>query len=63
MIVLSAYASVDPDELQSRTGIPVVVVPGSDTTLDGKATRTIRLLGELCGKEDRAAELTQYLQT
>ena len=63
VIVLSAYASVDPDELQSRTGIPVVVVPGSDTTLDGKAYETIRLLGELCGKEDRAAELTQYLQT
>ena len=34
VIVMSSYANVDPDELQSKTGIPVVMVPGSDTTLD-----------------------------
>ena len=61
VIVLSAYAQVDPDELQEKTGIPVVVVPGSDTTLDQKAFDTIRLLGELYGAEDRAEELTAYL--
>lgn len=61
VIVLSAYVQVDPDELQEKTGIPVVVVPGSDTTLDQKAFDTIRLLGELYGVEDRAEELTAYL--
>lgn len=61
VIVMSSYASVDPDELQGRTGIPVVVVPGSDTTLDDKAYETIRILGELYGKEDRANDLTEYL--
>ena len=61
VIVMSSYASVDPNELQSKTGIPVVMVPGSDTTLDDKAYETIRILGELYGKEDRAEELTVYL--
>lgn len=61
VIILSAFASVDPDELTSKTGIPVVVVPGSDTTMDDKAYETIRILGEVCGVEDRAEELTGYL--
>ena len=40
----------------------MVVVPGSDTTLDEKAYTTIRILGELLGLEDRSAELTAYLR-
>lgn len=62
VIVVSAYANLDPDELTAKTGIPVVMVPGSDTTLDEKAYITIRILGELYHMEDRAAELTAYLE-
>lgn len=62
VIVMSAYASVDADELEAKTNIPVVVVPGSDTTLDDKAYETIRILGELYSLEDHAAELTAYLK-
>lgn len=62
VIVMSAYASVDPDELSAQTGIPVVMVPGSDTTLDDKAYETIRILGELYRMEDRAEALTAYLK-
>ena len=61
VIVMSKYASVDADDLQAKTGTPVVVVPGSDTTLDDNAYETIRILGELYGKETRAEELTNYL--
>lgn len=61
VIVMSSYASVDADELQTKTGIPVVEVPGSDTTLDDKAYETIAILGELYGKQERAEELTAYL--
>ena len=63
VIVMSKYASVDADELQAKTGTPVVVVPGSDTTLDEDAYETIRILGQLYGKEDRAKELTDYLNS
>ena len=62
VIVMSKSASVDADDLQAKTGTPVVVVPGSDTTLDQNAYDTICILGELYGKQDRAAELTDYLQ-
>lgn len=62
VIVMSQSASVDADDLQKKTGIPVVVVPGSDTTLDENAYETIRIMGELYGKEQRAAELTSYLK-
>lgn len=62
VIVMSRYASVEADDLQSKTGIPVVVIPGSDTTLDDAAYETIRILGELLGLQDRAEELTGYLK-
>ena len=63
VIVMSSYASQDPDELSQKTGIPVVVVPGSDTTLDEKAYVTIRILGELYQLEDHAEDLTAYLKS
>ena len=62
VIVMSKFASVDADELQEKTGTPVVVVPGSDTTLDDAAYETIRIMGQLYGMEARAAELTDYLK-
>ena len=62
VIVMSASASVEADDLQAKTGTPVVVVPGSDTTLDQDAYDTIRILGELYGRQSRSAELTAYLK-
>lgn len=62
VIVMSQYASVDADDLQAKTGTPVVVVPGSDTTLDDAAYETIRIMGELYGMQIRANELTDYLK-
>lgn len=62
VIVMSRYASIEADDLQEKTGTPVVVVPGSDTTLDQDAYETIRILGELTGREARAAQLTAYLK-
>ena len=61
VIVMSKSASVEADDLQNKTGTPVVVVPGSDTTLDQDAYDTIRILGELYGMQTRATELTDYL--
>ena len=62
VIVMSAYASVEADDLQAKTGTPVVVVPGSDTTLDAAAYETIHIMGQLYGMESRATELTDYLK-
>ena len=62
VIVMSKSASVEADDLQEKTGTPVMVVPGSDTTLDEDAFQTISLMGVLYGKEARATELTNYLK-
>ena len=62
VIVMSKSANADADDLQAQTGTPVVVIPGSDTTLDDNAYETIRILGELYGMEGRAEELTTYLK-
>ena len=62
VIVMSKSASVEADDLQSKTGTPVVVVPGSDNTLDQEAYDTIRILGQLYGMESRATQLTDYLK-
>ena len=62
VIVMSKSASVDADDLQEKTGTPVVVIPGSDTTLDQDCFDTIRILGELYGLQARADALTTYLQ-
>ena len=62
VIVMSTSASVDADDLQTKTGTPVVVIPGSDKVLDEDAYETIRILGEVYGLKDRAKELTDYLE-
>ena len=63
VIVMSKSASVDADDLQNKTGTPVVVIPGSDTTLDENCYETIRILGALYGLENRATELADYLNS
>ena len=62
VIVMSKSASVEADTLQNQTGTPVVVVPGSDTTLDQDTYDTIRIMGQLYGMESRATQLTDYLK-
>ena len=62
VIVMSKSASVDADDLQNKTGTPVVVVPGSDNALDNDCYETIRILGEVYGLQARATELTDYLK-
>ena len=63
VIVMSAYDDSDADSLQEKTGIPVVVVPGSDSMMDEGAYETFRIMGELYGKEDHAQELIDYMDS
>lgn len=61
VIMMSAYDDGDADTLQNTTGIPVVLVPGSDSMMDEGAYETFRIMGEVYGKEQRAEELIDYM--
>ncbi|MBS6194958.1 MAG: iron ABC transporter substrate-binding protein [Clostridiales bacterium] len=61
VIMISMYGEKDAEKLQSTTGIPVVVVPGSDSMMDEGAYETFRIMGEVYGKEERAEELTDFM--
>lgn len=61
VIMMSAYDDSDAETLEKTTGIPVVLVPGSDGMMDENAYKTIEIMGEVYGKEERAKELTDYM--
>lgn len=61
VIVMSAFDDKDADTLSKMTGIPVVLVPGSDKMMDENAYETFRIMGEVYGKEERAQELIAYM--
>ncbi len=51
------------DELQAQTKIPVVVLSyGNKVPFDEDVYRSIRLIGEVIGKEQRAEEVVSYLK-
>lgn len=49
------------DDLQEKTNIPVVSIPIADSSLDERNYEIFRILGELYNKEDKAKEMTAYL--
>ncbi len=61
VIIMSNYDSNDAQKLQDISGIPVVLVPGSDALMDQDAYETLRIMGEVYGNEERAQELIQYM--
>lgn len=62
VIMMSAIGNCDADDVQEKTGIPVVVVPGSDQMMDENVYKTFQIMGEVYHKEDRAEELISYLE-
>lgn len=62
--VIVAYLDKDAAEnLQSKTGIPVVCIGHVEGITDDLVYDTINLLGEVYNKQDRAKELTDYLDS
>lgn len=62
VIMMSSLGNCDADDVQKKTGIPVVVIPGSDQMMDENVYETFKIMGEVYDKEDRAEELINYLE-
>jgi iron complex transport system substrate-binding protein len=63
-VVFAAYLvdKAKADELESRTGIPVVVLSyGQLGTFDKALFDSIELVGEVTGSEEKATEVVEYL--
>jgi iron complex transport system substrate-binding protein len=59
-VILCSYTKELGDDIQTKTGIPVVVVPMG--TLFGKDYEdALRLLGDVCGVKDRAEGVISYI--
>lgn len=61
VIVMSEATGTDADELQQKVGIPVITIGLNDEMIGETAYETFRIMGEVYGREERAQELTDYL--
>lgn len=64
-VIFAAYLvdAAKADELQSRTGIPVVVLSyGQLGTFDASLLESIRLAGEVMGRDGRALDVVAFIE-
>ncbi|ACB39336.1 iron ABC transporter substrate-binding protein [Pyrobaculum neutrophilum] len=65
VIVMSPVLANSPDQVQEKTGIPVVVVSYSNAVGGVNFTtlfQSLRTLGVVLGREERAEELVRYME-
>ncbi len=61
-IILCSYAAELADEIQTKTGIPVVSV-AMGTLFGEDYEQALRMLGDVCGVSERAEEVITYINT
>lgn len=59
-VILCSYTAELADEIQAKTGVPVVAVP-TGTLFGEDYEEALRLLGDVCGVSDRAEEVIAYI--
>lgn len=59
-VILCTYPEATARDLEKKTGVPVFAV-SAGTLFDKDYEESLRLIGEVCGVEDRANEVVKYL--
>ncbi|HAS04171.1 MAG TPA: hypothetical protein DCR71_00115 [Dehalococcoidia bacterium] len=59
-VIICTYPTELADEIQTKTGTPVVVVP-IGTLFGEDYEQALRLIGDVCGAEERAEEVIAYI--
>lgn len=65
-VIFQIYATdgYDPDELQEKTGIPVIsLVEGDMVNQRAEMYQILRIMGEVMNKEERAEEVIDFMDT
>ncbi len=65
-VIFSLYTSDSAamDELQNKTGVPVVVCSyGKTEAFDTAITQSLTLMGEILGRQERAKTVTDYIES
>lgn len=64
-VIFTTYAAdkASADNLQSKTGIPVVAISyGKTSTFDPAVHESLKLIGKIVGKEQKAQEIADYIE-
>lgn len=59
-VILCTYTAELADEIQAKTGIPTIAVP-QGTLYQEDYKQAFRIIGEVCGAQDRAEEVISYI--
>ena len=64
-VIFTTYASdkASADILQTKTGIPVIAISyGKTSTFDPSVYSSLKLIGQITGKEQKAKEIVDYME-
>ncbi len=61
-VIICGYSEEDAIDLQEKTGIPVVVINGG-TLFEDDYDESLRIIGEVCSKEERCEEVINYISS
>lgn len=59
-VIICAYSKEDGENLQEKTGIPVVIINGG-TLFEEDYKESLRIVGEVCNREARCKEVIAYI--
>ena len=62
-VIITSNDGAAADELQEKTGIPVVVMPITDKVFDDEIYDALNFVGDVLGKTDRSTEVVDYMKS
>lgn len=61
-VVITSVALSEAEDLQEKTGIPVIQIPHNEETFHENTYETFKILGEVYNKQERGEQLTEYMK-
>lgn len=62
LVICDSLSADEADNLQQKTGIPFVCLDQPETVFDDEYYNNLELLGKVLGKEERAADVVNYIK-